>query len=174
MPLISGKTIYGGPITYTWENANSFGEFCYNRIKRHGDKVLLVSIINNWSQVNDANFFKINKWLKIDGITGEKITASQILHKSIRVAECLQHYGIKAGDCVGINSENRFEIPYVMFAVFFIGATYTPFNPTYSERMLNHFLLTLSSNPLSLRRRTLSRLQPIFAKNYFCFSRYTW
>lgn len=73
-------------------------------------------------------------WLKIDGITGEKITASQVLYKSIRVAECLQQYGIKAGDCVGICSENRFEIPYVMFAVFFIGATYAPFNPTYSER----------------------------------------
>lgn len=73
--------------------------------------------------------------MKIDGKTGDKITASQLLFRSIRVAECLQHYGIKAGDCVGVCSENRFEIPYVMFAVFFIGATYAPFNPTYSERI---------------------------------------
>lgn len=62
------------------------------------------------------------------------MTASQLLLRSIRVAECLQHCGIRAGDSVGICSENRFEVPYVMFAVFFIGATYVPLNPTYTER----------------------------------------
>lgn len=55
MPATSGKIIYGGPITFTWENANSFGEFCYNRIKRHGDKVLLVSK-NQIIKKNSKNF----------------------------------------------------------------------------------------------------------------------
>lgn len=43
MSLNSDGSIYGGPILFSWENANSFGQFCYNRIKQHGDKVLLVS-----------------------------------------------------------------------------------------------------------------------------------
>lgn len=70
---------------------------------------------------------------KIDGGTSERVTASQLLLGSIRVAECLQHYGIKAGDSVAVCCENRFEVPHIMFAVFFIGATYVPLNPTYSE-----------------------------------------
>lgn len=77
-------------------------------------------------------FFKIN-FTKINGETAEKVTASQLFLGSIRVAECLQNYGIRAGDSVGVCCENRFEVPYVMFAVFFIGATYVPLNPTYTE-----------------------------------------
>lgn len=52
---------------------------------------------------------------------------------TIRVAECLQHYGIRAGDSVAVYCENRFEVPYIMFAVYFIGATYIPLNPTYTD-----------------------------------------
>lgn len=78
--------------------------------------------------------------MKIDGLTSERVTAAQLLLRSIRVAECLQNYGIKVGDSVGICSENRFEVPYVMFAVFFIGATYVPLNPTYTERTRHFFL----------------------------------
>ncbi|XP_037030653.1 4-coumarate--CoA ligase 1-like [Bradysia coprophila] len=140
----TGKTIYGGPVKFTWENANSFGEFCYNRIKRQGDNVLL-----------------------IDGITGEQITAAQILYKSIRVAECLLHYGIKAGDCVGICSENRFEVPYVMFAVFFIGATYAPFNPAYSERELLHASSLSLPKIIFASHATLDKVQRVRDENKF-------
>ncbi|KAG4067305.1 hypothetical protein HA402_000296 [Bradysia odoriphaga] len=102
--------LFGGSVLESLENAKSFGEFCYNRLKRHGQNVLY-----------------------INGDTSERVTASQLLLGSIRVAECLQNYGIQAGDSVGICCENRFEVPYIMFAVFFIGATYVPLNPTYTE-----------------------------------------
>lgn len=69
----------------------------------------------------------------MDGVTSEEITASQLLAQSIRVAECLRHYGVKKGDSIGICCENRVEVPSVMFGIFFLGAKYIPLNPTYTE-----------------------------------------
>lgn len=35
--------LFGGSVTDSLENAKSFGEFCFNRLKRHGQKVVFVS-----------------------------------------------------------------------------------------------------------------------------------
>lgn len=85
-----------------------------------------------------TNFMKIlnRNYTKVDGITSEELTASQLLSQSIRVAECLKYYGIKRDDSVGICCENRLEVPSVMFGIFFVGATYVPLNPTYTEGYL--------------------------------------
>lgn len=66
-------------------------------------------------------------------MTSEEVTASQLLTQSIRVAECLKYYGIKRGDSIAICCENRVEVTYVMFGIFFVGAKYIPLNPTYTE-----------------------------------------
>ncbi|KAJ6640916.1 Luciferin 4-monooxygenase [Pseudolycoriella hygida] len=109
------RVLYGGEVTDSLEKAKSLGEFCYNRLRKLGDRVLLV-----------------------DGITFEEITASRLLSQSIRVAECLKSDGIKKGDHIGICCENRVEVPCVMFGIFFIGATYVPLSPSYTERELLH------------------------------------
>lgn len=35
--------LFGGPVTESLENAKSLGEFCLNRLRRHGESVLYVS-----------------------------------------------------------------------------------------------------------------------------------
>lgn len=51
MPSNFNRVLFGGPVAETLENAQSFGEFCFNRLKRHGDNVLYVSKIKLLSVV---------------------------------------------------------------------------------------------------------------------------
>lgn len=37
------NVLYGGKVTDSLEKARSFGEYCYNRLKKLGDSVLFVS-----------------------------------------------------------------------------------------------------------------------------------
>lgn len=40
------NVLYGGEMTDGLEKAKSLGEFCYKRLKKYGDRVLLVSACN--------------------------------------------------------------------------------------------------------------------------------
>lgn len=53
---------------------------------------------------------------------------------AVRLAECLQYFGIRSGDKVGICAENCFEFAHVLFGTFMVGATFAPMNVTYTER----------------------------------------
>lgn len=65
----------------------------------------------------------------------EKLTRAQIRLQVIRLAKCLSFvYGIKEGDVIGLCSENRLELPIVIFAAFCLGATVAPLNVTYTDR----------------------------------------
>lgn len=79
-----------------------------------------------------------NRIVLIDGITDEKMTANQLVTRSIEVAKALLVAGIKPGDVVSVISENRFEFPYILFATIFLNCTCAPINATYSERELQH------------------------------------
>ncbi|XP_037048211.1 4-coumarate--CoA ligase 1-like [Bradysia coprophila] len=74
----------------------------------------------------------------INGLTGEKLTANQLVTRSFVVAKALLAAGIKPGDVVSVVSENRFEFPYILFASIFLNCTCAPINATYSEKELNH------------------------------------
>ncbi len=79
-----------------------------------------------------------NRIMIIDGITDEKLTANQLVTRSIEVAKALLVAGIKPGDVVSVISENRFEFPYILFATIFLNCTCAPINATYSEKELKH------------------------------------
>lgn len=51
--------LYGGQMSDSFENAKSFGEFCYNR-----------------QCAMCRKYLKVN-YLRVDGITSQEITASQ-------------------------------------------------------------------------------------------------
>lgn len=74
----------------------------------------------------------------IHGITGEQLTARQLLTRSIDVSKALLKAGIKPGDTVSIISENRFEFIYIFFGTIFINCAVAPLNPTYSAAELEH------------------------------------
>ncbi|GAB0097777.1 luciferin 4-monooxygenase [Sergentomyia squamirostris] len=76
----------------------------------------------------------------IDGLTGQKITYGEIKEKSLQIVEFFRQYGIKAGDVIGICSENRSEFPLCVYAALLMGATVTTINLLYNEREMMHTL----------------------------------
>lgn len=73
--------------------------------------------------------------VQVDGLTGAELTAYKLRDSSVRVAQSLILANIKPGDVVGICAENRFEYAYVLFGSLFVGATLSPMNASYTERM---------------------------------------
>lgn len=78
------------------------------------------------------NFFQVFAYFKINGETGEKLTGALLLRRSIKLAKWLTHHGIKVGDNISINSENRLEFATVPVGTLFVGATFAPLNPEYT------------------------------------------
>jgi acyl-CoA synthetase (AMP-forming)/AMP-acid ligase II len=72
--------------------------------------------------------------LQVDAVTGETITFSDILTKSLSVAECLHVRGVTAGDVIGICSENSLDSILPVLASYYIGAVCAPLNPSYTTR----------------------------------------
>lgn len=72
---------------------------------------------------------------QVDGITGQKFTCAQLRSRSIRLAERMSElFDLKAGDVVGICSENRLEFAVTVYATILLGATVAPVNVIYTER----------------------------------------
>ncbi|KAJ6627767.1 Luciferin 4-monooxygenase [Pseudolycoriella hygida] len=76
--------------------------------------------------------------MMIDGISGETLSAIQVLNRSIEVSKALLKAGIRPGDIVSIISENRFEYVYIFFGTIFVNCAVAPLNPTYNEKELEH------------------------------------
>lgn len=68
-------------------------------------------------------------------MSGKELSSNQLRAYSIRLAQCLQNYGICEGDVVGICSENRLEFSVALFATIYLGAAFAPLNITYNKRM---------------------------------------
>ena len=81
-----------------------------------------------------------DRTMLIDGITGEKLTAIEIVKKSVQVAKGLLAAGLEQGDVVSIISENRFESVFVIFGTIFKNCIMAPINNTYSSREITHAL----------------------------------
>lgn len=66
------------------------------------------------------------------------MTCAQLRSKSIRLAERMSElFDIRAGDVVGICSENRLEFAISVYATILLAATVAPVNVLYTERNLN-------------------------------------
>ena len=73
-------------------------------------------------------------YLQVDAVTGETRTFSDILTKSLSVAESLRVRGVTAGDAVGICSENSLDFFLPVLAAHYVGAVCAPLNPSYTTR----------------------------------------
>lgn len=78
------------------------------------------------------------KTVMIHGITGEKLSAIELVSRSVEITKALLVAGIKPGDVISIVSENRFEFAYIFFGTIFLNCISAPINPTYSEKELEH------------------------------------
>lgn len=91
----------------------------------------------------------------INGITGEKLSAIELVRKSVEIAKGLLAAGLKIGDVVAISSENSFEYAYVFFGTIFINCIIAPINNTYTEREIIH-ALDLSKPKIIFASKVLS------------------
>lgn len=109
------NNIISRPDTVDFKDALSLGHILIKNLTKTGNKTVLVS-----------------------GETGEKLSANELLNKSIEISKSLIAAGIKPGDIVTIVSENRFEFIYVLFGTIFLNCPLAPLNHTYSDRELEH------------------------------------
>lgn len=90
-------------------------------------------MIKSWSSVP-------NQRVIISGVTGEEITAKELLDQSVKIAKSLQAAGAKQGDVISIVSENRFEFAFIAFGTIAYNCIIAPINLTYTEREIAHAL----------------------------------
>ncbi|XP_049877771.1 uncharacterized protein LOC126374996 isoform X2 [Pectinophora gossypiella] len=93
----------------------SFGQFLFDRLKKGGDQVALIS-----------------------ADTGESMTCNQILQSSVNLAVALQRLGLKKNDVVALSSENRFEFTVTALAIMYSGGVLSTLNVTYSPGEISH------------------------------------
>lgn len=131
-----------------YEHEPSLGHLIVRNLEKAGEDVMLVS-----------------------GITGEKLSAAELVKKSVEVSKALLAAGIKQGDVVSIVSENRFEFAFVLFGSIFNNSILAPINSSYSEREINHalrlskpkviFVSTATSQKVIRVAKSLSFIQKI-------------
>ena len=102
---------------FFYDNEPSIGHLLTKNLHAAGDRVLMVS-----------------------GISGEEVTAKELLKEIYNIARSLNALGIKKGDVISIVSENRFEFIYALFGSLLLNVTISPINLTYSEREMIHAL----------------------------------
>ncbi|KAJ6641093.1 Luciferin 4-monooxygenase [Pseudolycoriella hygida] len=101
--------------TVDFSDSHSLGHILIKNLTKTGDKTVLVS-----------------------AETGQKLSAIEVLNKSIEISKSLIAAGIQPGDVVTIISENRFEFIFVLFGTIFLNCPLAPLNHTYSDRELEH------------------------------------
>ncbi|XP_035902710.1 4-coumarate--CoA ligase 1 [Anopheles stephensi] len=140
------------PVNVT-EGCGSLGMYLMKRLMRHGDNVAV-----------------------IDGVYSSELRYLELLETGVRLAEGLRsEAGLRAGDVVGIISENRLEFPVALYASFFANAAVAPINLTYTEREFEHALNLSKPTILFISPYSAERVVPVarkhrhFIKHIFLF-----
>lgn len=95
------------------------------------------------------------KTLLVNGITGEKLSAINILKKSVKIAKGLLAAGLHKGDIVATISENRVDLSFIFFGAILNNCIMAPINNTYSVREITH-ALNLSKPKIIFVSKSLS------------------
>ncbi|XP_044258006.1 4-coumarate--CoA ligase 1-like [Tribolium madens] len=101
--------------------------------------------------------------VQVDAATDEELPANLLLSRSIQVAKWLKSIGVKEGDSISVNSENRLEFAVVTVATFFIGAVFAPLNPEYTPGELNHVLKLSKPRVVFCSPQTIKNMTQVFA-----------
>ena len=84
----------------------------------------------------------------MDAVTGEVRTYSQVLIKSLSVANSLWSRGIREGHVVAICSENNLDFVLPVLAAYYIGATCATLNPNYTKREFLKYVVKIIINSI--------------------------
>lgn len=83
------------------------------------------------------------------------------------MAKWFRLQGIKIGDNISINSENRLEFCIVPIAAWFVGATFAPLNPDYLPGELNHVLNLSKPKIMFCSERTIEKMVKLHPTNTY-------
>lgn len=70
---------------------------------------------------------------QVDIQTGKHYTCKDILEKSAILSVALRNYGINVEDRISVAAENHPHYVVSICSTLFIGATFAPLNPAYTE-----------------------------------------
>ncbi|CAK9799004.1 Luciferin 4-monooxygenase [Anthophora plagiata] len=110
---------------------------------------------------------KVDLILQVDTETGNHYTYKDILTRSIALAIVLKNYGIAVEDRIVVATENHPNYLVAMCGSLFVGATFAPLNPTYTEREFKHMLEIFEPRVIFVSQRT----EKIIAKVSSTFKR---
>ena len=99
--------------------------------------------------------------MQISAETGEQLTHSEFLEKSLKLSISLKKLGLKLNDRIGIWSENNLNFGIAVFSNIFLGTTICPFNPNYTEQELIHTLSISKPKYIFVSISCLSKMQKI-------------
>ncbi|XP_060830884.1 uncharacterized protein LOC132915180 [Bombus pascuorum] len=99
--------------------------------------------------------------VQVDIQTGKHYTCKDILEKSTILSVALRNYGINVEDRISVAAENHPRYMVSICSTLFIGATFAPLNPAYTEREFMHMLEIYQPRVLFVSRRTENILAKI-------------
>ncbi|XP_032680205.1 luciferin 4-monooxygenase-like isoform X2 [Odontomachus brunneus] len=134
--------IYGRPRDEPLPNI-SMGQLLLDKMREHGDRVFLKNADN-----------------------GSRLTYSELLEKSVKLAKYLQTHGIKSKDRICIVSENQFNWLVPAYASLYIGAICVPYNSAYTEWEFKNVLNISKPRIIFVSKRT----EKLFTKLQSSFS----
>ncbi|XP_049532220.1 uncharacterized protein LOC125949315 [Anopheles darlingi] len=130
---------YGGDLEEPIESGcRSLGELFIKRLKENGDGVAFT-----------------------DGVTDERFTYSDILERSVRLANRFHRLGIKRDTVVAVMCENRIELPIITFATTYLRAVPLLLNPAYTATELSHVLKLTQPRAIFASPLAMGTLQPL-------------
>uniref|UniRef100_A0A6P7H3I2 4-coumarate--CoA ligase 1 n=1 Tax=Diabrotica virgifera virgifera TaxID=50390 RepID=A0A6P7H3I2_DIAVI len=103
--------------------------------------------------------------IQVDGETGEELPANLLLKRSIRLSKWLTSQGIKVGDNISINSENRLEFCIVPVGTLLSGATFAPLNPDYTPLELKHVLSLSKPKFIFCSNKTIDKMVSVLPEH---------
>lgn len=116
----------------------SLGQMLFNKLRSNNDRIVQVNVE-----------------------TGDEYSNKYVLEKSIILANFMKNYGIHIEDRITLASENHMNYIIAMCSTLFIGATFAPLNPAYTEREFRHMLQIFEPRIMFVSRRTEQLLAKI-------------
>ncbi|XP_033362861.1 luciferin 4-monooxygenase-like [Bombus vosnesenskii] len=127
----------------------------------HGPRITEVPNISLGQHLFNCLHSNADQIVQVDILTGKHYTCKDILEKSTILSVALRNYGIKVEDRISVAAENHPHYVVSICSTLFIGATFAPLNPAYTEREFTHMLEIYQPRVLFVSRRTENILAKI-------------
>ncbi|XP_017759168.1 PREDICTED: 4-coumarate--CoA ligase 1-like [Eufriesea mexicana] len=120
----------------------------------YGDPVEEVPNVSLGQHLFDKLRTNADHLAQIDIESDKHYTCREILEKSVILSTVLKNYGINIEDRISTASENHPNYILSICSTLFVGATFAPLNPAYTEREFRHMLEIYQPRVIFVSQRT--------------------